>query len=192
MIETLSVRDRRALALGLALIGGLVLALRGIPAWWRWRSDVRASAAEAIKQERRVQATIAGFSQSLDTLSDRVDRLKRMGPAFLRGETPAEAASMLAAAVSDIARASLVRIDAIQLRADSARTDTLELPRVKVEAQATGDVAGLAALLHGLEKGPLLLSVQRLSVRTSAVDAPPDQTEALTIQFTVEGLALLR
>ena len=192
MIDTLAARDRRALALGVAVIGGLLLTLRGVPAWWRWRSEVRARAAEAIRQERTVQAVIGGFSQSLDTLGERVRRLQGMGSAFLAGATPTEAASMLATAVADIARSSLVRIDAIQMRADSVRSGTLEMPRVRVEAQATGDVAGLAALLQGLEKGPLLLSIQRLSVRAAAVDAPANQTESLTIQFTVEGLALLR
>jgi hypothetical protein len=190
MIDTLATRDRRALIAGVAVIGGLVLALRAVPAWWRWRGEVRATAAEAIGRERAVTAVVAGFSQSLDSLGAGVGRLRSMGPAFLTGATPTEAASMLAAVVGEVARSSLVRIDAIQLRTDSA--PRLPMPRVRMEVQATGDIAGLAALLQGMEKGPVLMSVSRLSVRAATVDAPPAQIESLTIQFTVEGLALLR
>lgn len=183
-------RDRRALIIGVATIGGLVLSARAVPAWWRWRTEVRASAAEAIAQKRRVEVVVAGFSQSLDSLEARMTRLKRLGPAFLTGATPAEAASMLAGLVGEVARSSLVRLDAIEMRVDTARGR--DLPRVRVEAQATADIAGLAALLQGLEKGPTLLAVRQLSVRPQALDAPANQIESLAIRFTVEGLALLR
>jgi hypothetical protein len=192
MIEALATRDRRALFAGVAVIGGLVFALRGAPAWWRWRGEVRAAAAEAIERDQAVKEVVAGFSQSLDTLGVRIGALREIGPAFLSGATSTEAASMLASVVGEMARSSLVRIDAIELRADSAPATKLAMPHVRAEVQATADIAGLAALLQTLERGPLLLSVRRLSVRAAAVDAPPNQVESLTIQLTVEGLALLR
>lgn len=189
MIGALPTRDRRAALAGVLTIGALVFGFRGIPAWLRWRADVRASAADALAQEQRVSSVIGGFSESLDTLDARVRRLKRLGPAFLTGATPAEAASMLAAILGETARASLVRIDAIEIHADSVRGS--EMPRVRVEAQAVGDVAGLAALLQRLEHGAPLLAVRRLSVQSQAVDGPANQIESLAIRFTVEGLALL-
>lgn len=183
-------RDRRALVIGIATIGGLVVCLRAMPAWWRWRTTLRESAAEAIAQQRRVEGVVSRFSQSLDSLDARIARLKSMGPAFVTGATPAEAASLLAGLVGEIARSSLVRLDAIEMHVDSARGS--EMPRVRIEAQATADIAGLAALLHGLEKGPTLLAVRRLTVRPQALDAPANQIETLAIRFRVEALALLR
>ena len=185
----LGTRDRRAVTVGVLTIGSLVLGLGGIPAWWRWRADMRASAADALAQEQRVSSVVGSFSESLDTLGARVTRLKRLGPAFLTGATPAEAASMLAAILGESARASLVRIDAIEIHTDSVRGS--EMPRVRVEAQAVGDVAGLAALLQRLERGAPLLAIRRLSVQSQAVDAPANQIESLSIRFTVEGLALI-
>jgi hypothetical protein len=190
MIDSLAARDRRALTLGVVTIAALVFGLRGVPAWWRWRTEVRATAAEAIAQERRVHAIIAGFSQSLDSLGARAGRFRSMGPAFLAGATPAEAASTLAALVGEIARSSLVRIDAMELHVDSATAGN-DMPRVRLDAQATADIAGLAAFVRGLEKGPALLAVRRLSVRPQSVESPPNQVESLTVQFTVEGLVLL-
>ncbi len=188
-MDMLASRDRRALIAGVAAIAGIVLCFRAVPAWWRWRADVRATAPEAFAQERRVTSVVAGFSESLDSLGARVGRLRGMGPAFLTGATPTEAASMLAAIVGETARASLVRIDAIEIHVDSARG--AGIPHVRVEAQAVADIAGLAALLQGLEKGPTLLAVPQLSVRPQAIDGPPNQVESLAIRFTVEGLALL-
>lgn len=192
MTVAIATRDRRALIVGLATIATLVVGLRALPVWWRWRSDTRAAAAEAIAQQRRVSAIVADFSHSLDSLGARVGRLKNMGPAFLIGATPAEASTMLAAIVGDIARSSLVRIDAIATSVDTTGPRELTMPRVRIEVQATGDVAGLAALLQGLEKGPTLLAVQRLSIQPAAVDGPANQVESLSIKLTVEGLVLVR
>jgi len=189
MLDTLAPRDRRALLVGVVTIGSLVIGLRSVPAWWRWRGNVRATAAEAIAQDRRVSTVVAGFSKSVDTLAVRVARFRGMGPAFLTGATPAEAASTLAAVVGEIARTSFVRVDAMQLHVDTIAGS--DLPRVRLEAQATADIAGLAAFLRGLEKGPTLLAVRRLSVRPQSVEAPANQVESLAVQFTVEGLALV-
>ncbi len=190
MIETLAARDRRALIAGVVGIAGLVIVVRGVPAWLRWRQEARATAAEAIVQEQRVKAVIADFSQSVDTLSARAGRFRRLGQAFLPGATSAEAAASLTAIVGEIARSSLVRIDAMELHVDSASRE-LEMPRVRLEAQATADVAGLAALLRDIETGPTLLAVRSLSVRPQSVENPSSQVETLSIRFTVEGLALL-
>jgi type II secretion system (T2SS) protein M len=190
MNTSLRLRDRRALLVGLTAIAGLLLAFRGIPAWLRWRSDARATAAEAIAQERRRDAVVTGLARSLDSLEARTERLQQLGPAFVTGTTPAEAASTLAGLVAEMARASLVRLDAIEMKVDSA--DRRRLPRVKIEAQATADVAGLAALLRRFEQGPTLLAVRRLSVRAPAVDGAANQPETLALRFTVEGLALVR
>jgi hypothetical protein len=189
MIDMFASRDRRALIAGIAVIGGLVICSRALPAWWRWRADVRSAAAEAIAQEGRVTTVVTGFSQSLDSLGARVGRLRRLGPVFLTGATPTEAASMLAAIIGESARASLVRIDAIEIHVDSVRGSAM--PHVRVEVQAVGDIAGLATLLQHIEQGPTLLAVPRLAVHPQAVDAPANQVETLAIRFTVEGLALL-
>lgn len=190
MNALLRIRDRRALLGGIAAIALLVVLFRGLPAWLRWRSEARAVAAEAIAQERRRNAIVTDFARSLDSLEARTDRLENLGPAFVTGTTAAEAASTLAGMVAEIARASLVRLDAIEMKVDSS--DRQHLPRIRVDAQATADVAGLSALLRRFEQGPPLLAVRRLSVRTLAVDAAPNQAENLALRFTVEGLGLIR
>jgi hypothetical protein len=183
-------RDRRALLAALVVIPALILGFRGLPAWLRWRGEVRAAAAEVIAQEQRRDAIVADFARSLDSLEVRTERFEKLGAAFVTGSTAAEAASTLAGMVAEMARASLVRIDAIEMKVDS--TNKPHLPRVRVEAQATADIAGLSALLRRFEQGPALLALRRLSVRAPAIDAASNQPETLGLRFTVEGLALIR
>lgn len=189
-VKLLAVRDQRALVLGAVTMLGLVLALRGVPAWRAWRAEARAVAAELQSQEARSDALLAGFAGSLDTLEARTARLLALGPALLSGETPAEAGSTLAALLAEVARESLVRLEAVDIRVDTSKAHAL--PRVAVEVQATADIAGLSAFLYGLEKGPALLAVRRLVIRPQAVDGPADQLETLSIRLAVEGPALVQ
>lgn len=186
----LSARDRRTIAVGATVVMGLVGVLRGLPAWRAWRADARAAAVEMLSRAGRTEAVLAGSSQALDTLEVRTARLRQVVPALLAGETPAEAASMLTAVIADVARRSLVRLDAMEVRVDTS--DRKSLPRVSLDAQATADVRGLASLLYSLERGPTLLAVRRLVVQPANVQSPPDQIENLSIRLTVEGLALVR
>lgn len=187
--DLLTPRDRRALIGGAAVILALVVAVRGLPAWRAWRAEARARAAESMTQAARSDAVLSGLSRSLDTLEARTARVKQLGPALLAGDTPNQAATALAVALAEMARTSLVRLDAVEMHVDTAKGSAL--PRVSIEAQATGDVTGLASLIHSLEKGPLLLAVRRLTIRPQRIDSPPDQGEMLSIRFTVEGLGLL-
>lgn len=183
-------RDRRALVLGAATIVGLVVAVRGVPAWRAWRAEARAVAAEIQSQAAQSDALLAGFAGSLDTLEARTTRFVDLGPALLSGDTPTEAGSTLAALLAELGRQTLVRLEAVDIRVDTSQARPL--PRVTVEVQATADIAGVSAFLYGLEKGPALLAVRRLAIRPQTVDGPTDQLETLSVRLTVEGLALVQ
>jgi len=188
--KIVGVRDQRALGLGAAAVLGLIAVFRGLPAWRAWRAEARAAAVESITHEARTGVLLAGLAESLDTLEARTAGVRVVGPALLTGETAAAAASNLAALLADVARQSLVRLDAVDVRADTSKAHAL--PRVAVEVQATADIVGLSSLVHALERGPVLLAVRRLSVRPQSVDSPTDQVETLSIRLTVEGLALVQ
>jgi hypothetical protein len=187
---TLADRDRRALLLGFAIMLGLILAFRGIPAWQAWRRVARITASEIMTQAARTDALLGGFSLALDTLQARTAQVGAMGPVLLTDETSTGAASNLAAFIGELARQSLVRLEAVEMRVDSSKAHAL--PRVTVDLQATTDVAGLSSLLRGLEQGPTMLAVRNLAIRPQNADAPRDQVEVLSIRLTVEGLALVR
>lgn len=188
--KLLGARDQRAVVIGAASMLGLVVALRGLPAWRSWRAEVRAVAVEAQAQAAQSDALLASFAASLDTLEARTARLLQLGPALLAGGTSGEAAATLSGILGELARQSLVRLDAVDIRVDSAGGRSL--PRATVGVQATADITGLSAFLQGLEQGPALLAIRQLVVRPQATDGSADQVELLSIRLTVEGLALVR
>lgn len=183
-------RDRRALILGGAIMLGLVGVFRGLPAWRAWRAEARAAAAEAQSQAARSDALVAGLRESLDTLEARTALMRGLGPALLTGDTPAEAGSALTALLGELARQSLVRLEAVDIRIDT--TAARSLPRVAAEVHATADITGLSSFLAALERGPTLLAVHQLAIRPQTPDGPANQVELLSIHFRVEGLALVR
>jgi hypothetical protein len=183
-------RDRRALWVGGITIAGAVLLTRALPAWRTWSTGEGEAAEESLIRAQHTMNALQTYSVSLDTLEARVRRLQQVAPTLLTGDTPEEAAAMLATEVADLARGSLVRLDAVTVRADTTKGSTL--PHVFVEGQATSDVVGLAALLRALEEGPLLLTVPKLTVIPQGLGAGRDSTEILNVRFVVEGLALVR
>lgn len=188
--STLTAHDRRVLLLGAASILGLVAVFRGIPAWLAWRRDAHAAAAQRVSAADQDAVLLAAFPSALDSLEARTTRLLTLRPALLTAESPGEASSNLAAALADLARRAPVRLDGVDVRVDSSRATALM--HAKVEIQATADIAGLAALLQGLEHGPLLLTVRRVKVQAQNVASSPEQVESLSLRLTVEGLVLLR
>lgn len=190
MTRTLNPGDRRALLLGAACILGLTVAARGIPLWWALRADRRAEAAETMARAEELASILGTFDEAMDSLESRTAQLSALGPALVAGEAPAVAGSNVEALLAELARASLVRLDAVDIKVDTA--GTRQLPLVTLEVQATADITGLSALLEALERGPALLAVRRLSVRSSSVEAAAAPTESLSVRLTVEGLGLVR
>ena len=190
ILTTLQGRDRRALILGAAGMIVLVLVIRGVPAWVMWRRAAQSDAAEIMTRAERTSALVNAFPRALDTLQARRAQVTTMGPALLTDETATGAASNLTALVGELARESAVRLDAVELHVDSSKARGL--PLITVNLQATTDIAGLSAFLQGLERGPTLIAVRRLGVHPQNADATGDQAEMLSVQISVEGLALVR
>lgn len=183
-------QDRRALLLGMMCVLGLAVAFRGIPIWQAMRANARAVALETITSAEELELVLSSFDAAMDTLEARIAQLGAISPELLVGETPAGAGSNAEALLAEMARESLVRLDAIEIKVDTTKTQAL--PQVTIELQATADVTGLSAFLHRLERGPALLAVRRLAVRSAGVEDSPDQLETLAVQLTVEGVGLIR
>ncbi len=188
--DILTARDRRALTIGAAAIIALVAGVRGFPAWRAWRAEARAAAAEKMTEAAKKEAILERFEESLDSLEARMARVRDVGTSLVVAETPGEAVSSLTAALAETARISSVRLDAVAGRVDSSTHRALSL--VSVDAQATGDITGLASLLYRLERNSRFVAIRRLVIRPENVAGPSDQVETLGIRLTVQGLALVR
>jgi type II secretion system (T2SS) protein M len=179
---------RTVLAAGTALVF-VAGAMRTVPVWVTWRIESRETAENLMVQLAERQAVVAQIQVTMDSAEARVARFRRIGDNLILARDVAEAATTLASEVGEAARNSLVRIDAIQTRADTAGRTALR--RVVASVDATGDVTGLASMLQQLEQGPTFLAVRQLSVNAENVHTPGDGAENLRIRLTVEARALV-
>jgi hypothetical protein len=190
VIRTLSDRDRRTLLVGVAVIAFLILLSRGIPAWRRWDANVRASAGEMATEAARAEQTVRLLPASLDSLETRRARFVAVGAGVLEGESPAASGAALASLVSGVAARAGVQLGSVQVQPDTASAGTFM--RIGVRADATGDLPALTRMLAMLEGGPELLAVRELAITQPNPGGPAEQPEALRMEITVQGLALVR
>lgn len=183
---SLAGRDRRMLIAGAATIISLFILARGIPAWRSWIAAERAAAVELSRDVARSEADIAALATLRDSLRVRQGRHAAIRPTLIRGANPSGGAATLAAAVSEMAEASSVRLGAIQVGSDTLHAGVLA--RVWVRGDASGDVKGIAQLLLAFEQGPELLAIRELSITQSEPGAPSSRAELLRASFLVEGL----
>lgn len=186
--QVMSARDRRALAIGVISIGSLVTVSRGLPAWRIWRQSVNEEATASATDLARVRSLLAMSNEIGDSLAARNDRFLALAPALLGGKSPAAAGATLAGLVSGAAATSGVRLGAVQIRSDTASSETFT--RISVRADATGDIAGVTKMIASLERGPTLLAIRSLSIDQSEPAATSDRMETLRISIVVEGLML--
>ncbi len=181
-------RERRALLASGSFIAAIVLAGRGVPAWRHWIEEARAEAIEASNELARAEASVRREPAAAESLAVRERRFVGLAPAILSGRTPAAAGATLAALLSGAASAAGMRLDAVEVRADSAARGAFA--KVAVRGSATGDVKGLAMLLTALERGPTLLAVREIAVAQPEPAAAADRMETLRVDLLVEGLML--
>lgn len=191
--SSLSVRDRRALGVGMLVIMSALLVTRGVPWYREWHGAAMTSAHELVSEAARAERAVMNGPAIADTMQARSERFLRVAPLLLDGASAATAAATLASLVSGAAAAADARIGSVQVRApvatDSSGTASRAFERVTVRATLTADVRGLAQLLLALESGQTLLSIDELSVTQPDPAADGTRPEALQVELVVSGLA---
>jgi hypothetical protein len=184
----MTVRDRRALVFGACMILIVLVGRNVVPALFTWQRGVRDAASRNEEKLGRAKLSLGRAARVQDSLKSRSARLVALAPALLGGDSPATASATLAGIVSGAAARSNVRIGALQLSADTATRGVFT--RVSVHGDATGDIAGITAMLSALEGGPTLLAIRELSITQPEPGAPSDHAEALRVELAVVGLML--
>jgi hypothetical protein len=183
---TLTPKDRRTLMWGGVLVLILGVFGRGIPAWYRWRSEVHRETVDIVKEATLSWSTI----QRARTLAHFGDTDEEtyfsLRPVFVSGETIAASSTALTSVVSDAAQANNLKIDALQIETDTTEQRNLLHPTVR--GSATGDIRGVAHFLATLEGGVPLLSVRHLAITQSEPQSPNNSPEVLHVEFLVEAL----
>jgi len=185
-----SSRDRRALLLGVVVIGGGSGLSVGGPRFKAWESEQAARATAATNDATLATASAKSLPVYRDSLRVRRARLASLDSTLIEGNSPAEAGAALSSLVADLAESAEVRIASLQLRGDT--TVSGGFSRVAVRVVGTSDITGLATLLHDIEAGSMLLAVREMIVSQPEPGAPASRPEMLRVDLVVETLARIR
>jgi hypothetical protein len=186
---TVAPRDRRAIAVGLLVIGALLLLARGMPAWQRWAAESRSAAAAAVRRAEAAAQLVGGFEEALDSLEARTARLRALRRQPLIGSSPSDLSAQLGAYLGEVSRLSSVRLDAVDLQVDSS--GGAATPTLSARLEATSDIVGTTAFLQRLETGQLLLGVRKLTVRPNPAELGRGTVERLNLELTVDAMGLI-
>ena len=186
-LATLGARDRRALALGamiaLPAIGYRVVVKPYVGAL----RDAR----EAVAQERSLlqrELTLLAHAHRMP----REIELARLASAsadrrLFAGDDGIEATSALSSYVGGALRSSNVTVQQVESR--DAEPLSAGISEIALDVRAEGTLGGVLRALRGLESGPRLLRVTRVSVERSLASPAPGGAETLVIAATVRGYA---
>lgn len=176
----MTARERRVVVGG-ALAVLLILAGAFVPRLLGGRDDGGPAAMEAERVAR-----LRGLAASLDTLrkvaGEGARRERELRPLYLTGGTPQVAAAALSAALGEIAdrsRVEILREGVLPATPAGAAT------AVPLLVTARGDLPGLLDLLQEIERGPLLLTVEQLTVSADPRERPG--VPSLTLTLRVAG-----
>jgi hypothetical protein len=190
----LAPRDRRALALGAALLGAalgvrlVVLPYRDALADVRLRVERER---DLLQRERTLLAEVKRYPERMPA-AERA--LLAEAPRLFGGPDLATASATLVNYVSTTALRHRVFVQQSASRAPATVGGAGSgVARLQVDLRAVGDLEGILALMQDLERGPKLLTVETLTLgRAERVSAggPPRDEEVLAMSATVSGYAL--
>lgn len=190
-LPTLSNRDRRALLLGGLVLGPALLWVLVAAPYLRavtYASEKLIAERELLRREVELLATADEYPAALEAGAE---RLLEVATRLVGGENPAVASAAHAQYLQTVARDSRVLITRMEpITAEEAGTGVVALP---LRVQGETDLEGLMMLLHSLEAGSKLVSVENLRIqglRTAAAAGSAD-AEVLTFEFTSSGFMLV-
>jgi hypothetical protein len=189
MRPVLSKRDTRALFRGLIVMGTIIGLAKGVPAWRNWEGNVRRNAGSTLHHVALVEAGVRQLAKMRDSIEARRLRFDSLSTGLFEAATVQEATAALAVHVSETATVSEVKVNTLQLHADSAYASD-GFARIGVRLNATSDVTGLAELLRFIEGDSLLLTVLEMNVTQPEPAAPDSKVETLHFELLIEGLAM--
>lgn len=178
-------RDRRALRIGVLVVVGGALLLRGVPALWSGWMERR----EALRARRELLSRAEEALARIDSMEAQgVEvraKLVALAPRLVSGRTDAEAQADLNGRLALIANRERTRLVRAAPLPDSTREAQLHRVRLRVEVES--DWSGLVGFLRGVVADPAVLRVTSVALRGSEIPVAGGGPEVLTGELEVTG-----
>ena len=162
----LSARERRTIAIGLAISLAALLFVRGaLPFAQRWQAREATIAAESDRLAR-LRGLMASEMALEQAVTQRAAALSA-GPRLLPGRTAALAASTLQALLQDAADHSGMVVSQLDVAGapEAGGAPGGGAPGIPATLSAIGDIWGVTGMLSLMQHGPRLLEIDEMSVR---------------------------
>jgi hypothetical protein len=196
MRARLSERDRRALALGGAVVALALLWTYAVAPYLRALEDVRARLEVArglLERELELAASAPAIAAEVERAAE---RLRDVAPRLLPGTGEGVADAALADYVRRHAREARVHLASVAPAVEGAGGPArstggrIRLEETTLLVMGEGDLEGLLTLLARLETGMKLVRVEGLSIDVGQASQQPGGVLPLSFRFAVTGWAL--
>jgi len=184
---TMSVRDRRAVLLGLGVLLPGLLFIWGVRPYQAALSDARDQLAteRATLARERTAITTARQNPQLQHIAD--SAMRAMRPRLFEGKDDVMASAELASYLGDVAHKARVWMQTANTRPAVVSAEGVRTLRVEIRAES--DLRGTLKFLQALERGDKLIRIDRLDISRTA-HADEKEGEVLSIAATVAGFAV--
>lgn len=164
--SNLAPRDRRALLLGLCVLGPVLLWAAILRPWWDGLSSIREAVAAESGLLERERELLADAPRLPGRMEDTRLEAQRMEARLLSSHVTALAEAELAGLLEDLARESRVLVlDLTPARGTVGEPgDEGPIP-VRMRLLAESDFGGLLTLVEAIETDPLLMRVEAMTMQ---------------------------
>jgi hypothetical protein len=181
-------RDKRALVIGMGVILGALVLLRGVPASARAIARLRQRALDSFGTETRARELLFATPAVQDSVAQALSSVVALAPRLVEGHSSAEAQAAVSGLVNVTANRNALKVVGIDPLPDSSAA---VFAQVRVHVVLEGDIRGLVGFLKVVETGDPLLTAPSLSVSApdpggSAKGVP----ETLHLELIVVGYYL--
>lgn len=181
----MTARDRRALLLGMCVLGTAVIALRILPWGLHSARDRYALLRERSMLLARTRDEMASLPRLRDSAATLSQALVALAPELLSGSNATEAGADLSGRMNLAASRAPARVERIDPLPDSAAEG--RLGRVRVHAAFESDVRGLVAFLKAIDTADEVIRLDDLHVEAPQALTGERGPEILKVEVTVSG-----
>ncbi len=184
---TMSVRDRRAMMLGVGILLPAFIFIWGVRPYLAALDDARQALSAETDALGREQAAVASARENprLRLVAD--SAMQAIQPKLFAGRDDVMASALLASYIGDLAAHSRVWLQDANTRPATTGKDGVRSLQVEIRGQS--DLRGTLRFLQALERGAKLVRIDKLDV-SRAAGSTDDPMETLTITATISGFAL--
>lgn len=185
--SNLGARDRRALLLGVCLLGPMLLWAAVVRPWWGGLTSVREAVAAEVSLLERERGLLGDAAVLPDRLEEARLGARRMEARLLGSPVAALAEAELAGVLENLARESRVLVlELTPTLGSTAGTEPDGPTPIRLRLLAESDFGGLLTLVDAIESDPLLMRTEAMTMQAG------EESGVMRMEAIIEAFAPMK